>query len=127
MNIQSTATPPLTQSDWELMPRFHPDVYSYTLLPQLPSSADTNLKWQFIVVDVKVMTIYTDSTFGDVTCDTNTFSPIFRIIDGWNTIDAEFEYTDNSGKQKYTFAMYKQSRVKYLANQRFFLNPLVAT
>ena len=131
MNISSTAwaKTPIVDSDWELIPRFHPDVYSYTVLSQLPASIDQNLLWKFTVANVYTIGIYKDTNkLQDV--QTNIPSVGFPItIDGWNSIDAQFtENNDGSGiQQRYTFQMYRKSRNTSFVNQRMFLNPLVAS
>lgn len=113
---------------WDVMPRFHPDVYNYTIVPWLPVLADINLILKFETKASTICTVYPrKGNFYSWVWESSNFSKVFDLGLKWNYFTIDFKDWGSTSPRSplYNFTHYRRSANFNLGSLRFFVNPIV--
>mmetsp|Transcript_7866 Transcript_7866/g.15196 ORF Transcript_7866/g.15196 Transcript_7866/m.15196 type:complete len:1261 (-) Transcript_7866:519-4301(-) len=111
--------------DWDLNPRFHPDILTYTLVPSLSNKANLHTKWKFEAPQACPVYLYPSSgAWAYYLFETGDWSNTFKIQPGKDVIKVEFK-PDGGEVVQYAFNLYTMSSNVNLMSLSFFANPLV--
>ena len=126
--IEASFDQPVDYYGWDLMPRFHPQVYNYTLIGRFPFLAFGNMRLRISTFYPGICYLRPKNDSIEPEYSWNTYyssNPIFMNVKEDNFYlfcsDLEFRYYTKN----YTIGYYRKSKNFNIARVAAFVNPLV--
>ena len=126
--IEASFDQPVDYYGWDLMPRFHPQVYNYTLIGRLPFLAFGNMRLRISTFYPGICYLRPKNDSIEPEYSWNTYyssTPIFMNVkeDNFYLFCSDLEYRYYT--KNYTIGYYRKSKNFNIAKVAAFVNPLV--